>query len=79
MQGVRDQRLTIKQLETPGCIPSTVANVSLVLKHHAFRIHNADKICIVFGPILNPDFTFTENKPRKHNSILKKMIQLFEG
>ena len=36
--------LTHKQLETLGCILSTVATDALVLKHQAISIYNAEKI-----------------------------------
>ena len=31
-----------KEMETPGCIPSTVATDALVLKHQAISIHSVD-------------------------------------
>ena len=34
--------LTLKHRETHGCVVSTVATDSLVLKHQAISIHNAD-------------------------------------
>ena len=34
--------LTLKHRETHGCIVSTVATDTLVLKHQAISIHNAD-------------------------------------
>ena len=39
--------LAHKQLETQGCILSTVATDALVLKHQAIIIHSADSIFIV--------------------------------
>ena len=38
--------LTHKQLETHGCILSTVATDALVLKHQAISIHSVDQIFI---------------------------------
>ena len=35
--------LTHKQLETHGCVLSTVAADGLVLKHQAISIHSADQ------------------------------------
>ena len=35
--------LTLKHRETHGCIVSTVATDTLVLKHQAISIHNADQ------------------------------------
>ena len=37
-----DADLTIKHLETHGCVVITVATDGLVLKHQAISIHNAD-------------------------------------
>ena len=34
--------LTLKHLETQGCVVSTVATDGLMLKHQAISIHNAD-------------------------------------
>ena len=34
--------LTLKHRETHGCVVSTVATDTLVLKHQAISIHNAD-------------------------------------
>ena len=41
-------RLTHKQLETHGCMISTVATDALVPKHHATIIHSGHYIFIVF-------------------------------
>ena len=38
--------LTHKQLETHGCVLSTVATDALVLKHQAISIHSAEQISI---------------------------------
>ena len=35
-------KLNHKQLETHGCLPSTVATDTLVLKHQAISIHNTE-------------------------------------
>ena len=39
--------LTPKHRETHGCVVSTVATDTLVLKHQAISIHNADQTFIV--------------------------------
>ena len=40
--GIYGNDLTLKHRETYGCIVSTVATDTLVLKHQAISIHNAD-------------------------------------
>ena len=39
--------LTHKQLETHGCVHSTVATDVLVLQHQAINIHTVEEIIIV--------------------------------
>ena len=39
--------LTLKQLETRGCVINTVATDALVLKHQVIGIQSVDKIFIV--------------------------------
>ena len=45
--------LTHKQLETHGCVLSTLAADAFVLKHQAIRIQKADKILTVLGQFHN--------------------------
>ena len=40
--------LTHKQLETHGCVLSTMATDALVLKHQVISIHFADYISFIF-------------------------------
>ena len=49
MFGVLSQNniLTLKHLETHGCVVSTVPTDALVLKHKAISIHNTDYTFIV--------------------------------
>ena len=41
------ENLTPEQLETHGCVTSTVATDGLVLKHQVISIHSADRTTIV--------------------------------
>ena len=71
--------LTHKQLETHGCILSTVATDALVLKHQAISIYNADKIIAVLDQfhteILQLQGTILENNIHFE----KNITQLFNG
>ena len=65
--------LAFKQLETHGCVTSTVATDALVLKHQAISIYNAGSMQIVFGKfhakkiIFKSKFNFEENGPAMVN------------
>ena len=58
--------LTLKHQETQGCVVSTVATDTLVLKHQAISIHNADETFIVLDKfhikILHIRWTPSENE-----------------
>ena len=43
--------LTHRQLETYGCIFSTVATDALVLKHQVISVHSAEYMCILLDPL----------------------------
>ena len=47
MASLGHSKLTHKQLEMHWCIISTVATDTLVLKHQAISIHNAEQVIIV--------------------------------
>ena len=51
-------QLTLKLLETHGCIFNTVTTDALVLKHQTISIHNVDKIFIVIGVVLYQNISF---------------------
>ena len=71
--------LTLKHLETHGCVVSAVATDALVLKHQAISIHNADWPFIVLDQFHMKLLHIKENSIRKWNNILKKMTQSFKG
>ena len=64
--------LTHIQLETHGCVLSTVDTDALVLKHQGISIHRADQIFIVIGPISFRNRTIIGDNTKKRNYILNK-------
>ena len=74
--------LTPKQLETHGCLLSTVATDALVLKHQTINNHSADKICIVLDQFYTKIYCIHSEQVQttlENEITLKKDTQSFKG
>ena len=68
--------LTLKQLETHGCILSIVATDALVLKHQAISILSAEKRFIVLDQFQT---TIDGEQYQKIQLYYEKKTQLYKG